>query len=97
MQPEVSHRIEQRIRARLTPEHFELRDDSAKHAGHAGATSGGGHYKLVVVAQAFDGLGPLERHRLVYDALSGMVGAEIHALALKTLTPDEWKARPDLA
>ena len=90
----AARRIESLLRERFKPSRFELRDDSAKHAGHAGATSGGGHYKLVVVSRRFAGLGPLERHRLVYDALSGMIGSEIHALALKTLTPEEWDERP---
>jgi BolA protein len=91
MRPEVPRRIEQRIRERLEPEHFELRDDSAKHAGHAGAASGGGHFEVLIVSAAFDGLALLDRHRLVYAALGEMMGGEIHALGLKTLTPAEWR------
>ena len=90
MSESTAEKIERRLRERLNPSHFELVDDSAKHVGHPGATSGGGHYNVVVVAEAFEGLGRLERHRLVYDALEGMVGEEIHALAMRTPAPSEW-------
>ncbi|WP_367266732.1 BolA family protein [Propionivibrio sp.] len=49
----------------LSPRRLELIDDSAKHAGHAGARSGGGHYRLLIVADAFTGKSTLSRHRLV--------------------------------
>ncbi len=90
MSETTAKKIERLLRARLEPAYIELRDDSAKHAGHAGATSGGGHYTVVVVSEAFEALSRLERHRLVYAALNGMVGAEIHALALRTIAPSEW-------
>lgn len=90
MSETTAEQIERLLRASLRPSHFALVDDSAKHAGHPGASSGGGHYNVVIVSEAFEGLGRLERHRLVYDALEGMVGAEIHALALRTPAPSEW-------
>jgi BolA protein len=83
--------IEQLLRARFAPEHLELADESAQHAGHAGAAAGGGHFRVTVVSASFAGRGRLERHRMVYEALGGAVGAEIHALALRALTPDEWR------
>ncbi len=83
-------KIERLLRARLEPVHFELQDDSAKHVGHPGASSGGGHYAVVIVSSAFEGLSRLERHRRVYAAWEGMIGAEIHALVLRTIAVSEW-------
>lgn len=75
--------------APLNPLHLELIDDSARHAGHAGARSGGGHYRLRIVSAAFSGQSTLTRHRLVYDALGELMRSKIHALSINTLTPDE--------
>lgn len=83
-------RIEAALRAAFEPQHLEIVDDSARHAGHAGARSGGGHFIVTIVAERFRGLGRLERHRAVYDALGDAMQSEIHALALKALAPDEW-------
>lgn len=82
-----------RIRARLTnaldPLECLLEDDSASHAGHAGAASGGGHYNLRIVCRQFEGLRLVMRHRLVYDSVQDMMRAEIHALAITALAPSE--------
>lgn len=75
--------------AALKPLRLELIDDSAKHAGHAGARSGGGHYRLLVVSASFCGKPTLARHRLVYDALGELMRSKIHALSIQSLTPDE--------
>jgi BolA family transcriptional regulator, general stress-responsive regulator len=75
--------------AGLEPESIELIDDSARHAGHAGARAGGGHYELTVVSPRFEGKSRLERHRMVYAALGPLMQREIHALALRTYTPGE--------
>ena len=72
----------------LAPLRIELIDDSAKHAGHAGA-SGGGHYRLLIVAECFRGKSTLARHRLVYDTLGELMRSRIHALSIRSLTPDE--------
>ncbi|AKJ67882.1 hypothetical protein PATSB16_17350 [Pandoraea thiooxydans] len=80
--------IEQRLRAALSPEKLALENDSALHAGHAGA-SAGGHYRLTIVAAAFAGKNRVARHRLVYDALSDLMQNGVHALAITALTPDE--------
>ncbi len=69
----------------LSPSRIEIGDDSALHAGHAGARDGGGHYRLTIVASAFAGKNTLQRHRIVYDALGDMMKKEIHALAIKAL------------
>jgi len=83
--------IERRLTAALSPQHLEVRDDSRLHSGHPGARAGGGHYSVVVVAAAFEGMGLLERHRLVYSLLEEEMKLTIHALALRTLAPGEWR------
>ena len=88
----MSERLE-RIRAALTaalqPIELELRDDSAKHRGHAGARDGRGHFFARIVSPAFAGMAPLARHRAVYAALGQLMQTDIHALELRTLTPAE--------
>lgn len=84
-------KIERILGERLQPLHIELRDDSARHVGHAGASSGGGHFHVTVVSAAFQGASRQEQHRMVYAALGEMIPGEIHALGLTTLTPAEWK------
>jgi BolA protein len=79
----------ERLLAGLEPESIELSDDSARHAGHAGARAGGGHYRLTVVSSRFAGKSRLERHRMVYAALGPLMQREIHALALRTYAPGE--------
>jgi BolA protein len=82
-----------RIRARLTealaPERLEIVDESHKHAGHAGARGGGGHYWADIVAGAFAGRPLLERHRMVYAALGDMMNQEIHAFSMRCKAPGE--------
>jgi BolA protein len=73
----------------LDPVAINIADDSAKHAGHAGARSGGGHYRLAIVSPRFAGCRTMERHRLVYDALGPLMKQEIHALSIIAKTPDE--------
>ncbi len=75
--------------AALEPVAIEIIDDSAKHAGHAGAKGGGGHFRLAIVSPRFTGCGTMERHRLVYDALGPLMKREIHALSISAKTPDE--------
>ncbi|MDP1981582.1 MAG: BolA family protein [Sulfuritalea sp.] len=73
----------------LDPVAIEIIDDSAKHAGHAGARSGGGHFRLKIVSPRFAGFRTMERHRLVYDALGPLMKREIHALSIDARSPDE--------
>ncbi|SFZ77684.1 BolA family protein [Chitinimonas taiwanensis] len=75
--------------AALQPIELALRDDSAKHAGHAGAASGGGHYQLYIVSECFAGLTLVARHRLVYETLGELMRRDIHALAIDARTPGE--------
>ena len=83
-------RIERKLVERLEATHVEVIDDSHLHAGHAGAASGGGHFRALVVSPRFVGLSLLESQRLVYEVLADEMGGEIHALSVKTLTPDRW-------
>jgi len=89
----TAQRIERTLRERFEPLHFELVDESQLHAGHAGAAPGGGHYRVLIVSSVFQGRGLLEQHRLVNDELAGMIGKEIHALSIKTLTPEQWTSK----
>ncbi len=73
----------------LEPESIELFDESGKHVGHQGAMGGGGHYQLIIVATAFVDQPLQKRHRMVYEALGGMMHKEIHALAIKAFAPEE--------
>lgn len=82
-------RIRARIETALSPDSLELGDDSALHAGHPGAASGGGHYRVKIVSSRFEGIKLVMRHRLVYDAVSDMIPTEIHALAITALAPSE--------
>jgi len=81
-----------RMRTRLSalaPVEIQIDDDSAQHAGHEGAKSGGGHYRLRLVSERFSKLPRIRRHRLVYDALHDLMQREIHALTMTLLAPDE--------
>lgn len=80
--------------AALSPQTIEVRDDSALHAGHAGARSGGGHFQLTIVSDVFKGQPTLARHRMVYEALGDMMKNRIHALAIQALTADEAETQP---
>ena len=75
--------------ATLDPVSIRIDDDSARHAGHAGARSGGGHFRLAIVSPRFAGCKTMERHRLVYDSLGSLMKREIHALSIIARSPDE--------
>ena len=75
-------KIRQRLEDALSPSSLEIIDDSHKHVGHAGARGGGGHFTVNVIAAAFDGKSPIQKHRMVYDAVGDMMNAEIHALSI---------------
>ena len=76
------------LQRELAPLSIEILDDSARHAGHAGAREGG-HFKVTLVAHAFQGKAQLERHRLVYAAVAPLMGRGIHALNIVARTPEE--------
>jgi BolA protein len=84
----VADRIEKKLAA-LRPASLEIVDESHAHAGHEGAKSGGGHYRLVIVSPEFAGKTAQLRHRMVYEALGPMMKHEIHALAIMAYAPGE--------
>jgi BolA protein len=86
--PTAAH-IERLLQQHLKPAHLEVRDDSRAHAGHASA-GGKGHFHLKIVSTCFEGLKPLQRHRLVNQTLSALLETEVHALGMETLTPAEF-------
>ena len=77
------------LEAALAPVALEVVDESHKHAGHAGARDGRGHFAVTVVSEAFAGLAPLARHRAIYAALGEMMQTDIHALAIEAKAPGE--------
>jgi BolA protein len=76
------------LQRELAPQSLEILDDSARHAGHAGAREGG-HFRVTLVSEVFAGRGQLERHRLVYAAVAPLMGRGIHALNIVARTPEE--------
>jgi BolA family transcriptional regulator, general stress-responsive regulator len=72
----------------FAPTSLEVRDDSQRHAGHAGARDGRGHFDVAIVSAAFIGMSPLARHRAVYAALGDLMATDIHALSIHAGTPD---------
>lgn len=75
------------LQAAFAPTALEVRDDSHRHAGHAGAQDGRGHFDVEIASEAFAGLSPLARHRAVYDALGDLMATDIHALSIRARTP----------
>jgi BolA family transcriptional regulator, general stress-responsive regulator len=87
-------RIRAKLEAALAPQTLDVLDESAKHAGHAGARPGGEtHFKVRIVSAAFAGMGRVERQRKVYALLAEELAERVHALALETRTPEEQTAR----
>ncbi len=85
-------RIEQirdALQQALAPSVLEIEDDSHRHAGHAGARDGRGHFNVQVVSERFTGMAPLARHRAVYAALGTLMETDIHALSIRAHTPSE--------
>jgi len=80
--------MRQRLAA-LEPTLLDIIDESHRHAGHAGARNGGGHYRLHIASAHFAGKSTMARHRMIYSALGEMMKREIHALNIRANTPDE--------
>ncbi|HYD33727.1 MAG TPA: BolA family protein [Methylophilaceae bacterium] len=83
----ITDEIRSRLAA-LEPVLIDIKDDSAKHAGHAGNT-GGGHFSLTIVSSHFCGKSQIIRHRSVYQALEGLIPSRIHALSIQAIATDE--------
>jgi BolA protein len=82
--------IERKLKAALAPAHLKIIDESARHQGHAGARpEGETHFRVEIVAAAFEGRSRLDRHRMVTDLLAHELAGQIHALSLRTRAPSE--------
>ena len=81
-------RLTSRLQA-LEPDRLDVVDDSRRHAGHAGAADGRGHFSVMVVSKRFAGLSTLRRHRLVYEVVGDLMATDIHALSIQALAPGE--------
>ena len=84
----IAGELHELLQRALSPASLVLRDDSAAHAGHAGASSGA-HFAVTVVAECFAGRTLLQRHRMVYEAAAPLLRQGIHALQISALTPVE--------
>jgi BolA protein len=86
----VADAIRAKLTAAFAPQRLDIYDDSELHHGHAGAREGGeSHFRVMIVAAAFEGLSRVDRHRRINETLAEELRAQVHALALTTLTPDE--------
>lgn len=87
MSAERVQRIREALQQAFDPEWLEIRDDSHRHAGHAGARDGRGHFAVRIVSNVFSGMTPLARHRAVYAALGEMLQTDIHSLQIDAQPP----------
>lgn len=86
----VARAIREKLTAAFSPSRLEVVDDSARHAGHAGARDGGeSHFNVVIVSAAFEGLSRVDRQRRVNAALREELAGPVHALSIRAETPDE--------
>jgi BolA family transcriptional regulator, general stress-responsive regulator len=83
--------IRSRLEAAFEPQELDVVDDSRRHAGHAGARDGRGHFQVRICSQRFAGKKTVERHRMVYAALGALMQTDIHALGLVALSPEDSK------
>ncbi len=81
--------IRRSLEAAFAPEELEIVDDSRRHAGHAGARDGRGHFQVRILSRQFSGKRTVERHRMVYAALGSLMQTDIHALGLIALSPED--------
>ena len=82
-------RMRERLTRSLQPQMLDIEDESHLHVGHAGARDGRGHFRVIIVADAFEGLTRVQRHQKIYAALGDLMQTDIHALAVQALTPAE--------
>ena len=86
----LQERIEEKLAAELAPDHLEVVNESGNHNVPDGSET---HFKVVIVAQAFDGERLVQRHRRVHRTLAAELAGGVHALAMHTYTAEEWRAR----
>jgi BolA protein len=85
-----AQKIEDVLRDKLKAQHVEVIDQSSLHEGHLGARGAGGHFQVLVVSDRFCGLTRIAAQRVVYEALGDLMRDDIHALSMRTLTPEAW-------
>ena len=85
----LDHEIKSRLTKTMVIDNLTIKDDTGRHLRHK-HYDGGGHIQIKIVSSKFEGLSLLDRHKLVYEALDGMIKNEIHALGLKTISTSEW-------
>ena len=83
--------IETTLREAFQPDDLEVHDESHLHRGHPGAATGGGHFRVRIVSDRFNGRPRVARHRMVYEALGDAMKTEIHALSVRAFTTEEWE------
>lgn len=88
--PTLAQVIEQTLNEKLDAQHVAVVDQSALHEGHAGSREGGGHFHVIVVSSRFRGLSRISAQRAVYAALEKLMERRIHALSMRTFTPEQW-------
>lgn len=81
--------IRKELEQQFNPTELMVKDQSQLHLGHAGAQDGKGHFDVTIVSSKFEGRSRIQRHRMVYDALSQLMQTEIHALRIKAFSPSE--------
>jgi len=82
--------IRTRLEAALSPETLQVEDEGHLHIGHEGAKDGRGHFRVLVVSDQFHGKTPIQRHRIIYQAMGDLMQTDIHALAIDAYSPDEF-------
>ena len=85
---DVVSKIKHLINCKINASHIEIIDESYKHRNHQKDTHGG-HFKLLIISNDFNGVSLINRHRLIYDILDEMIKVEIHALSIKAITESE--------
>ena len=86
----IEKEIKNRLQKQMNLEHFEIKDFTGRHLNHK-LHEGGFHLEAIIVSKDFEDKGLIDRHRLVYESVGDLMQHEIHALSMKTLTPDEWE------
>ena len=82
--------IRTRLEGALSPETLQVEDEGHLHIGHEGAKDGRGHFRVLVVSDQFHGKTPIQRHRIIYQAMGDLMQTDIHALAIDAYSPDEF-------
>lgn len=80
-------KIRSRLESKFAPQELDVIDESHLHVGHPGARDGRGHFRVRIVSDSFSGVSPIERHRMVYEALDELMKSDIHALSVTAIAP----------